>query len=83
MAAPVNASTRYRELLVIPVTLIILAGWAASLVYALLTAEYTPLAAVTPVMLVMAGYIFGISIVHGATHTRPHIGVDESDDQSS
>jgi hypothetical protein len=57
---------RVRDLLIMPVSIFILIGWITSLVFAFLTDEYTPLTVVTPIMLVLAGFIFGSSIVRRA-----------------
>ena len=52
-----------RDQLIIPVSVLIMLSWAAALGYALLRGQYTPLTIVTPVMLLLAGYVFGTSIV--------------------
>jgi hypothetical protein len=57
---------RVRDMLILPVSLLVLLGWISSLVFAFLTDEYTPLTVVTPIMLVLAGFIFGSSIVRRA-----------------
>lgn len=57
---------RVRDLLILPVSIIILLGWCVSLVDAVLYNQFTPLTVVTPVMLVFAGFLFGSSIVRRA-----------------
>lgn len=57
---------RVRELLLLPVSLLVLVGWTAALVDAVLYNQYTPLTAVTPVMLLLSGFLFGSSIVRRA-----------------
>ena len=57
---------RVRELLLLPVSLLILIGWCAALADAMLANQFTPLTVVTPVMLVFAGFMFGSSIVKRA-----------------
>ena len=54
-----------RAALTIPVSIAVLVGWLSALGYSLITAQYTPLTIVTPVMLLLAGYVFGVSIVGG------------------
>lgn len=56
-----------RDALVLPVAGVVLIGWVLSLVAAVLTGEYAPLTAVTPVMLLLAGYVFGANIIKSAT----------------
>lgn len=52
-----------RELLILPVAAVVLIGWFGSLVVGLLTASYTALTVTTPLMLMLAGYVFGVNIV--------------------
>jgi len=52
-----------RDRLIFPVALVVLAAWSATLVGALITNQYTPLTITTPVMLMLAGYVFGVGIV--------------------
>jgi hypothetical protein len=52
-----------RDILIMPVAAVVLLGWAASLVVALLTQSYTALTITTPLMLMLAGYVFGVNIV--------------------
>lgn len=56
-----NANTR--ALLILPVAAVVLVGWAASLVVALFTNSFTALTITTPLMLMLAGYVFGVNIV--------------------
>jgi hypothetical protein len=52
-----------RELLIFPVAVAVLLGWLASLAVGLLTQSYTALTVTTPLMLMLAGYVFGVNIV--------------------
>jgi hypothetical protein len=56
-------SANKRDLLIYPVAAVVLAGWAAALVVALLTNQFTALTVTTPLMLMLAGWVFGVSIV--------------------
>lgn len=62
---------KWRERLLPFVAILVLIGWSASLTVALLTGEYAPLTAVTPLMLLLAGYAFGASIVKSAKGGGP------------
>lgn len=66
----IGGGQRSRDALVIPVAVVVLGGWVVSLVGAVLTGEYAPLTAVTPVMLLLAGFVFGTNIVKSATRGR-------------
>lgn len=61
-----------RDLLILPVAGVVLMGWAASLLAAFLTGSFTPLTITTPLMLMLAGYVFGVNIArkdsNGASH---------------
>lgn len=52
-----------RELLVMPVAATVLVGWFVSLIVGLLTQSYVALTVTTPLMLMLAGYVFGVNIV--------------------
>lgn len=52
-----------REKLLLPVAAFVLVGWAAALVAGFLTGSYTALTVTTPLMLMLAGYVFGVNIV--------------------
>lgn len=52
-----------RELLIFPVAGFVLLGWAASLAVALIASSYTALTITTPLMLMLAGYVFGVNLV--------------------
>ncbi len=52
-----------RERLIYPVAAIVLLGWFGSLVDAVITQSYAPLTYTTPLMLALAGYVFGVQIV--------------------
>jgi len=62
-----------RELLILPVAAVVLVGWLAALAVGLLTNSYAALTITTPVMLMLAGYVFGVNIV------RKGAGHDEAD----
>lgn len=55
-----------RDRLVIPFAVVVLFGWLASLIFAMIAREYAPLTAVSPVMLILAGYICGANIIRSA-----------------
>ena len=59
-----------RDRLVLPVACAVLLGWMVSLGFAVMTNEYAPLTAVTPVMLILAGYVFGSNIIKSAARRR-------------
>lgn len=59
-----------RDLLILPVAAIVLVGWAASLAVGLLTGSYTGLTLTTPLMLGLAGYVFGVNIVRKGSDER-------------
>lgn len=48
-----------QRLLVVPVAVAVLVVWIASAGYSFLSGQYAPLTITTPVMLVLAGYVFG------------------------
>lgn len=52
-----------RDMLIFPVALVVLLGWAASLVVGLITQSFVALTVTTPLMLMLAGYVFGVNIV--------------------
>jgi len=45
------------------VAAVVLLGWAAALVVGFITGSYTALTVTTPLMLMLAGYVFGVNIV--------------------
>ncbi len=55
-----------RDKLIYPVAGVVLLGWFASLVDGVVTQTYTPLTYTTPLMLALAGYVFGVQIVRKA-----------------
>jgi hypothetical protein len=55
-----------RDLLILPVAALVLVGWAASLVVGLISGSYTGLTLTTPLMLALAGYVFGVNLVRKA-----------------
>ena len=66
-----------RDWLILPVALVTMAGWLASLVVAVLDNQLGPLTAVTPIMLMLAGYVFGANIVRVVARGREGNGPDE------
>ncbi len=52
-----------RNKLILPVALVTMLGWMASLGVAVLDNQLGPLTATTPIMLWLAGYVFGANIV--------------------
>jgi hypothetical protein len=61
MSAPDPRLTR----LIMPVAGTIVLSFTASLGYALLANQYTPLTLTTPLMILLAGAVFGINITKG------------------
>jgi hypothetical protein len=59
----VTSPTDKREKLLLPVAAFVLLGWAAALVAGFVTGSYTALTVTTPLMLMLAGYVFGVNIV--------------------
>jgi hypothetical protein len=59
----VNGNGLQRDRLILPVAAVVLAAWSASLAAGIITQAYTALTVTTPVMLVLAGYVFGVGIV--------------------
>lgn len=60
-----NIGTTRREKLTYPVSFAVLLVWIAAAVYSFISQVYTPLEVTTPVMLLLAGYVFGIQITRG------------------
>ena len=56
---PIEAA---RARLVTPVAMTVLLAWLVSLGYAVVAGDPVPLTVITPVMLLLAGYAFGVSI---------------------
>jgi len=52
-----------RDKLIIPMALVVAAGWIGALVAGILSQNYTPFEVATPVMILLAGYVFGVQIV--------------------
>lgn len=52
-----------REKLIIPVALTVMTGWIASLSAGIFSQNYLPFEIATPVMILLAGYVFGVQIV--------------------
>lgn len=57
---------RYRNLLVLPLAGVVIVGWSASLAVGAVTGSYVPLTLTTPLMLALAGYVFGVNLVRKA-----------------
>jgi len=51
-----------RDLLTTVIALAVCAVWSIVAVTSLITQEYTPLTVVTPVMLIVSGFLFGLKI---------------------
>lgn len=58
-----STSDAKRDKLILPLAFVTMLGWIASLADAVLYNQLGPLTAVTPIMLALAGYVFGASIV--------------------
>lgn len=54
-----------RSLVAAACALVVSAGWLTSLVVGAAQHDWTPLTITTPVMLLLAGYAFGIKITRG------------------
>ena len=52
-----------RDLLILPVSFVVLGGWGASLVTGIVTDSYEALTFTTPLMIGLAGYVFGVQLV--------------------
>ena len=52
-----------RDLLILPVAAFVLLGWAVSLLAAVIFGSVAALTITTPLMLMLAGYVFGVNIV--------------------
>jgi uncharacterized membrane protein YjjP (DUF1212 family) len=63
---------KLRDALVLPVAVAVILGWLAALGQAVLTQQYTALTVTTPLMLLLAGFAFGTSIVRSASKDGPH-----------
>jgi hypothetical protein len=49
-----------KELLIVIIALLVGGVWAITVLVSLLTREYTALTAITPVMLIVCGFLFGV-----------------------
>lgn len=56
-----------RDILILPVSIIVCLAWIVSLYSAAVENQYTMLTITTPAMLMLLGYVFGVSIVKSAT----------------
>ena len=63
MAEKTTMNERIRERLIIPVALTVMTGWIAALTAGVITQNYVPFEICTPVMILLAGYTFGVQIV--------------------
>lgn len=52
-----------KDRLIYPLAAVVAAGWSASLIAGFVTRTYIALEVTTPVMLIVTGYVFGVSIV--------------------
>ncbi len=52
-----------RERLIYPVAFVVLVSWFGSLIDGVVAQSYAPLTYTTPLMLGLAGYVFGVQIV--------------------
>ena len=57
-----NGNTK-RDLLILPVSFAVLLAWIGSLVDSFITASYEALSFTTPLMIALAGYVFGVQLV--------------------
>lgn len=55
-----------RDILVLPLAIVVAAAWVASLVAGMFEQTFVALEVTTPVMLILTGYVFGVQIVKGA-----------------
>jgi hypothetical protein len=51
------------------VSIVVIGAWVASVAAGLITSDYTALGVTTPVMLILAGYAFGIKITKNGGKT--------------
>lgn len=58
-----SQSSDKRDALIFPVAAVVLVAWTASLALGAITGSYIPLSITTPVMLMLAGYVFGVNLV--------------------
>jgi hypothetical protein len=65
-----TADTTIREKLIIPCAIVVCIAWLVSLYSAAVKNEYAPLTITTPAMLMLLGYVFGVSIVKSATEKK-------------
>jgi hypothetical protein len=56
-------SNPHRDALIFPVAAVVLLGWFGSLLDGLITQSFAALTFTTPLMLALAGYVFGVQIV--------------------
>lgn len=62
--------TTKRDMLILPVSIIVCLAWIVSLYSAAVQNQYTMLTITTPAMLMLLGYVFGVSIVKSATEKK-------------
>lgn len=63
-------SDKKRDLLIIPVSAIILGGWVASVVEGIITQSYVLLTFTSPFMIALVGYVFGVNIVRRTDNNK-------------
>ena len=52
-----------RDKLVVPLALVVAVGWLVALASGVVSQNYAPFEISTPVMILLAGYVFGVQIV--------------------
>lgn len=57
-----------RDKLIIPLAIVVAIGWLGSLASGVLSQNYTPFEIATPVMILLAGYVFGVQIVRSSSN---------------
>ena len=55
-----------RDMLIIPLAIVVAIGWLGSLASGVLSQNYTSFEIATPVMILLAGYTFGVQIVRNS-----------------
>ena len=61
--------------------IIILLAWLASLLTGLMTHDYEGLQLVTPIMIMYAGYIFGVELVKKKGNGRSNSSIEKEKDE--
>jgi hypothetical protein len=58
--------TSPRDKLIIPLAFVVSVGWMSALISGVFTQNYAPFEISTPVMILLAGYVFGVQIVRSS-----------------